>query len=145
MSNHSQELDEAYQKKVVGLLDKVVRRTALSVDRELVLATPVGNPDLWKNPAPPGYVGGRARSNWLASINAPRTDAGENTERNSGDTVAAQMTNFKLSDTIFITNNVPYIVELNNGHSTQIPAGFVDDIVVRNRREASRVRGLISA
>jgi len=142
-SNHTIELQEAYNNKVIGLLDKVVRKTALTVDRELVLETPVGNPDLWKNPPPPGYVGGRAQSNWLASINTPNTKAGKNTTRSASDTVQAKMAGFKIEDTIFITNNVPYITELNNGHSTQAPAGFVDAIVARNKRKANEVKGLL--
>lgn len=144
-SNHSAELKAAYDKKVLGLLTTIVKKTALSVDRELVLETPVGNPDLWKNAAPAGYVGGRARSNWLASINSPRTDAGAQTTRKGSDTVNSKLVNFKIAtDTIFITNNVPYIGELNNGHSTQAASGFIDAIIARNRRKAAQVKGIVT-
>jgi len=144
-SNHTKELNTAYQKKVIGLLDAVVRRTALAVDRELVLETPVGNPSLWRNPdaAPDGYVGGRARSNWLASVGSARTEAGDQVTRSAGDSVQATLAAFNLNDTIFITNNLPYIKRLNEGHSTQAPAGFIDAIIARNKRKASEVRGLI--
>ncbi len=144
-SNHTIELEKAYQTKVIGLLTTVVKKTGLSVDRDLVLETPVGDPNLWKNPAPAGYVGGRARSNWLASLNVPRTDVGAQTTRKSTDSVQSKMTSFKVAtDTIFITNNVPYIEELNNGHSTQAPTGFIDAIVQRNRNKANQVKGIIA-
>ena len=144
-SNHSAELDAVYDEKVIGLLDKVVKKTALTVDRELVLETPVGNPSLWQSAPPAGYVGGRARSNWLASINSPRTDAGAQTTRKGSDTVRSKMGSFKIAtDTIFITNNVPYIERLNNGWSTQAPIGFIAAIVARNRRKAAQVKGIVT-
>lgn len=33
---------------------------------------------------------------------------------------------YGLDDTLYINNNVPYIGDLNNGHSTQAPANFVE-------------------
>lgn len=144
-SNHRKELDAAYKKKVLGVLEAAVKKTALSVDRELVLETPVGNPDLWQSPAPPGYSGGRARANWFASINIPRSDTTESTDRDSSNTVQAVLGEYNLGDTIFITNNLPYIQRLNDGWSTQAPAGFVDDVVSRNRRKAAEIGRLINA
>lgn len=38
----------------------------------------------------------------------------------------AQMGDFTVSDTLYITNNVPYIKRLNNGSSKQAPARFVE-------------------
>ena len=144
-SKHTAELKAVYDKKVLGLLTTVVKKTALSVDRELVLETPVGNPDLWQSAPPAGYSGGRARSNWLASINSPRTDAGAQTTRKGSDTVRSKMGSFKIAtDTIFITNNVPYIQALEDGHSTQAASGFITAIVARNRRKAAQVKGIVT-
>lgn len=36
---------------------------------------------------------------------------------------------------IYITNNVPYISKLNDGHSKQAPPGFVDKIIQRRVTE----------
>lgn len=96
------ELDEAYRKKVVELVEDVTRKTAIDIDKELVLKTPVDT--------------GRARSNWLPSINAPRTETvSAGTSNNTQSTVSG----YKLNDTIFISNNLPYIERLNNGWSKQ--------------------------
>ena len=38
----------------------------------------------------------------------------------------SEMGKFSISDTLYITNNVPYIVKLNNGYSKQAPARFIE-------------------
>lgn len=98
------DLDRAYQKKVVQLTEAVVRKTALGIDAEIVAQTPVDT--------------GRARSNWLPSINTPRNDTVEIGQKPEMVSVAA---GYKLDDTIFIANNLPYIERLNNGWSGQQP------------------------
>lgn len=144
MTDFSAQLDAAYKKKVEGLLQAVVVKTALDVDRDLVLETPVGNPALWKSPAPAGYVGGHARANWLASLNNPRTSEAAGTDRQAGDSVQSITSQFNVKDTIYISNNVPYIQRLNDGWSTQAPIGFIDAIISRHKARASRAaKGLV--
>ena len=99
-----QDLDRAYKKKVVELTEKVVRKTAFDIDADIVLQTPVDT--------------GRAESNWLPSLNTPRTDTVEAGQKPD----ITPITNaYRLNDTIFITNNLPYIERLNNGWSGQQP------------------------
>ncbi len=113
---------------------------ALAALSNVVRATPVGNPTLWQNPgsAPPGYVGGHARRNWLVSLSSPlsggsggrgipgRGPGAEAAESETIKTGTGRIKNFKAKDNrIIIQNGVPYIVPLNNGHSTQAPANFV--------------------
>lgn len=145
MSNHKNEIDAVYNKKVIGLLNQVVQRTALSIDRDLVLETPVGNPDLWQNPeaAPEGYTGGRARANWLASINTSETTERDRTERDESDSVQSQLSFYGAGDTIYITNNLPYVKRLNEGWSTQAPSGFIDNIVRRNIEKVKEVTRIL--
>ena len=98
-------------------------------------ACPVGNPDLWKDPPPPGYTGGRARGNFQSSINAPKAgETGQVDKSGSGTKQVGQasIAGLKTGGKSFITNNVPYIVgsnSLNDGHSGQVPAGFLEDVV----------------
>ncbi len=97
----------------------------------VTLATPVGNPTLWKNPesAAPGYVGGRARFNWQTAIGVQLTGVLEDVDPSGVKTIDRgkdALANYQLGPEIIITNNVPYIERLNNGHSTQAPAGFVE-------------------
>lgn len=119
--------------------EKTVRQVAFAIDRELVRRTPVGNPDLWKVNAgkvrgDPGYVGadytgGRARANWLPSLETPSTEVVEEPDPSGAGPInkMAQVTAaYKLGQKIWIVNSLPYIQRLNEGHSTQSPAGFVE-------------------
>lgn len=115
------QLETAYKVKVEGTLEKDVRRTALAVDRELVLNTPVDT--------------GRARSNWIPSLNVPEVRLVEPGQKPD---VAAATASYKLSDIIFISNSLPYIKRLNDGHSKQAPAGFVEASVQAGAAQVNR-------
>lgn len=101
--------------------DQAVRRCALAVDAAVVTATPVKT--------------GRARSNWIASLNA-----GTNVNREplapgaaatqpAIDEAAAVVATYDgdRDQSIHITNSVPYIGKLNSGSSQQAPAEFVQE------------------
>lgn len=92
--------------------------TALAIDQALVLATPVDT--------------GRARANWQASTSAPITQANDDTDKQGGATIsrnAARIRQRLGGQDIFITNNVPYIEQLNQGSSAQAPANFVEQAI----------------
>lgn len=107
--------------------------------RALVLATPVGNPDLWRSlrgrAAPKGYVGGTARASWFVSprrppavpiIKKPPTGAAINAD---GESDLAMM---KESKQIWIANNLPYIERImEDGWSTQAPPGTFTSVIKR--------------
>lgn len=73
---------------------------------------------------------GWASSNWIPSIAEPiLSTAGssmsiDNNSQEAG--IASLLTWSPEKGDIWIVNNVPYIVILNEGHSTQAPAGFVE-------------------
>lgn len=98
------------------VVSKLVTKISLDVTDGLVRRTPV---DV-----------GWARANWIPSIGSPiEAPAGDREAVNTGPQQAgmAQLTQYRLGDgAVFITNNVPYIVRLNAGSSTQAPAGFVE-------------------
>lgn len=104
------------------------KKIAIEILSRIIDKNPVGNPDLWKAPAPPGYVGGRSRANWQVSTNGT-TDTALDAIDAAGDvTLAAglgQMANAKPYGAIWIFNNVRYITALEDGHSSQAPAGMV--------------------
>lgn len=121
-----------------------IQKTALAVLRNVVKATPVGDPTLWQYPvAPPGYVGGHARRNWAVSTAKPIDQLKGRPGKGGGAGAAAQsainegtrrINSYSVqSKRIYIQNNVPYIVRLNNGHSTQMPANFVQTAVQAGR------------
>lgn len=98
--------------------------------RGLVRKTPVGNPSLWNPPRePPDYIGGTARANWQVSFNHSPGDFDLSKTDKSGDATIssgiAKLNRVPAFVTIHITNNVPYIVRLENGHSTRAPAGML--------------------
>lgn len=127
MSDYEAQIKAAYNKKVLGLLDQVTRKIALDVQADLVASTPVDT--------------GRARSNWLPSINRIRTDTTEST----GGSISINFSGYNLGDKIYLTNNLPYIKRLNEGSSKQAPAGFVDDAILRAKNKVKQVIGAINA
>lgn len=109
-------------------VNKVVKKTAVVVDQAVVLATPVDT--------------GRARSNWIVSTGspsggtrkpyAPGSHLGTSESGNAGGAIAqghAAVSGRLPGQPIFIVNNLPYIEELNNGHSDQAAAGFVEKAI----------------
>ncbi len=109
-------------------IDEVIRGTLLDMTRKVIFRTPVGNPSLWQDPPPPGYVGGTARGNWQATIGNPAQGELNRTDQNGQSTVAdaAPMTEAAPGNVYYLTNNVPYIERLESGAwSSQAPQGMV--------------------
>lgn len=103
---------------------RTVRKAALAADQAIVLATPVDT--------------GRARANWVVSINAPASGerpmpsspaAGASEALEQGREVVGRYGTNSSHSAIHITNNLPYIGRLNAGSSAQAPAGFVEEAV----------------
>lgn len=84
---------------------------------------------------------GWASANWIPAIGTPFQDPGaggepSESEISSRASMASQGLNdllsYRLSDgPVFSSNNVPYIVALNEGHSDQSPSGFVQAAIER--------------
>lgn len=114
-------------KRVREGLPKTVRATAIAIDESLVRNTPVNT--------------GKARSNWVASSNAPfkgvippyapgrRLGITEQANATAAITqarsVIARFDGRRISS-IYLVNNVDYIGKLNSGSSIQQPAMFVE-------------------
>ena len=92
----------------------IFRKIALELDYVVVLGTPVDT--------------GRARGNWYPSIGAPSdtVDWESKGQAASIGRVTATVTSAKLGSVVWLTNNLPYILPLENGHSKQAPSGMVD-------------------
>ena len=76
---------------------------------------------------------GRARGNWVVSINYRNRNYVENRfDKQGGRTVSAGLAKISRSrsgDAIFITNNVPYIGLLDRGTSRQAPSGMSGPLI----------------
>lgn len=121
MSNHRQQINDAYKKKVIDKIGKVVRATALIAHGDLIEQTPVDT--------------GRAKANWFLDIDRVDVKIVEPEFDNVGE-AASRSQKYTLDSTIFISNNLPYIRRLNEGHSQQAPAGYVDRTLTIAKRKA---------
>ncbi|MCH7524013.1 MAG: hypothetical protein IIC74_03120 [Bacteroidetes bacterium] len=79
-----------------------------------------------------------AASNWIPSVGSPhdvvvgsKIAVGAAIDaQNNGKTIFAKT--YKLPQLAFVTNNVPYIIPLNEGSSTQAPSGFVQNAIAKS-------------
>ena len=116
--------------KAIGqAIEKVVEKTAKKVTLDVV-ANLKAQPRTTSTGTPVDT--GWARNNWIPSI-------GESVDEPVGDRETdvqsaaraqaegeAEVLKYNVSrGTIYVSNNVPYISLLNDGHSSQQPAGFV--------------------
>jgi hypothetical protein len=121
MSIDLNSIDRAIETVKVKLDKEAVnasRKVAFAIDNTLVLATPVDT--------------GRARANWLPSLNVAITSVTDAVDKSGSGAIAklsSVMSNFKLGDDVYISNNLPYIGRLNDGYSKQAPIGFVEKAV----------------
>ena len=118
--------------------NKAVRTVALAVDQTVVMATPVDT--------------GRARSNWQVQVGFMASDVIDPYVPGAGGSTVAQNTQAALEQgkiaisaaapgqEIHITNNLAYIGALNDGHSAQAPAGFVEEAVHAGIKTVRTVR-----
>lgn len=124
-NNFRDQLNKAYDEKVLKKHKDVVRYTALTVFTQIVQNTPVDT--------------GRARSNWHIDVNNVDVRLVEpNNEDPSAKAMNATAT-YKIDDRIFISNNLPYIRRLDEGYSQQAPAGFVDAAIQVGVRQAEEL------
>jgi hypothetical protein len=70
---------------------------------------------------------GRARGAWRLTISRPSEEVGEGTESIAEVTTMAvsELGALRPFQTVWLTNNVPYILELEDGSSDQAPHGMV--------------------
>lgn len=96
--------------------ERVVKRLGFQISTELIVATPVDT--------------GWARANWIISIGQPHQNVAGSRDAISrgeqGNGQARLLVYRRNQGNIWISNNVPYIQALNDGHSKQAPAGYIE-------------------
>ena len=118
-------------KEFAANAETAVRRAALAADTEAVLRTPVDT--------------GRAKGNWIVAVGAPNLSpkavGGPQAANAALEQARAAISGWKLGHgTIYITNNLAYIVPLDNGWSAQAPAGMSQFAVQAARAELKKAR-----
>ncbi|KIC79130.1 hypothetical protein [Pseudomonas sp. C5pp] len=94
-------------------LTQRVRVIALAMLNEIVLRSPVDT--------------GRFRGNNIVSVGAPVYTSSANVDPTGSDTIqqgVRVVTGLEPYTQVFIQNNLPYAVPLEDGHSQQAPAGI---------------------
>ncbi len=108
--------------------DLAVRKITIELFSNVILKSPVGNPDTWKYPVE-GYVGGRFRANWNCSIGSPDRSTSEETDKSGSAAIGrvrSEVTKYTLDGrSIYLANSLPYAERLENGWSNQAPQGMV--------------------
>jgi hypothetical protein len=114
-----------FREKALESADKERRAICLEILKSVAMMTPVDT--------------GRARGNWQVSSDTPKRNVIERDSKSWSSVVSQEMGNFgKLGDTVYMTNNLPYIYGLEYGQrSEQAPSGMV-------RVTLARIRGLIA-
>ena len=95
-------------------MDKLGKAAGFELGRRIMRRTPVDT--------------GRARANWNASIGSPDASTTESTSSMTATarlvSTTAELQLFKGQE-FWVTNGLPYIQALEDGHSTQAPRGFM--------------------
>lgn len=134
MAKFTLDLSE-YAKKTSSNMDTLVREVIMAVGERIVERSPVGNPSLWKNPAsaPPEYVGGRFRGNWQYHFGTPPEGVLPDIDASGASSLNRLIAGVSASPAAglhYIANNLPYAQRLEDGWSTQAPAGMVGLAIV---------------
>ncbi|HDC4615917.1 TPA: hypothetical protein O8U41_003791 [Enterobacter cloacae] len=79
---------------------------------------------------PDGYVGGRFKNNWYVGFDSQPSQSNDTPDasgQGSNSRGLAVLEVFRVGQvsSIYFTNNMPYAVALENGHSGQAPGGMV--------------------
>lgn len=94
-------------------LTQRVRVIALAMLNEIVLRSPVDT--------------GRFRGNNIVTVGSPVYTSTDNLDKSGGETIQrglSVMSGLEPYTQVFIQNNLPYAVPLEDGHSKQAPAGI---------------------
>lgn len=131
MSNSTSFLQSinAFVDKAKANNELVVKKGCIEVLQDIIKMSPVGQPELWQGYAPKGYVGGRFRGNWQVTFDVPATGELDRIDPSGMETLKdgiEQIGQYTCGvQSVYFTNNVPYSVRLEFGHSKQAPNGIV--------------------
>lgn len=123
---------DAMADKIEKQASELAVEVAIRIISDLVMVTPVDT--------------SRALSNWRASLGSPHAgwigphfygERGSTRTSSANEAIAKArivLRDKKPGQSIWITNNVPYIMDLNRGSSRQNPGGFVERAVALGHR-----------
>jgi len=110
MSNIGEQIRQIAERKKIAL-EAVVRRTVFGMAKEMVESSPVDT--------------GRFKSNWQYGEGSINMDTSRPAGEDPLAAIAVGIASWKMGETAFITNALPYAYRLETGWSKQAPAGMV--------------------
>lgn len=104
----SKKIELFYRSKI----ESAMKMALVECLRQLTISTPVDT--------------GRARWGWFVTVGSPSTEIPPEGQYSIPDVTSRANVSVSADVTAYIANNVPYIVELNDGSSKQQPARFAE-------------------
>lgn len=98
----------------------VFRGTALDIFSKVILRTPVKT--------------GRLRGNWQCTLNVKASGETNGNARSAISKTKATTGKAKITDSIYLMNNLPYASVIENGSSKQAPQGMVKVTITEFKR-----------
>lgn len=105
---------ELFAQATVRATEQVARGTFIDASTRIIRRTPVDT--------------GRARGNWFAEVDgfsSQTTEATDKSGRQSNARARNAAFGFRVGQSVSLVNNLPYIIPLEDGSSTQAPGGMV--------------------
>lgn len=116
------------QNKVMSDIEKTIRGSSITIFNEVIINSPIDT--------------GRFRGNWNASISNP--DYSVKGDSKSYPIPKVNIGEFRIQDTLYLTNNLPYAARLAHGWSQQRPDGWIDQILLAGGNKlGTMLKGLI--
>lgn len=122
MSNTSEYLAKMKTNQALALeaCEKTINATVLNMYKKIIDRTPIGNPALWHPPYwPKNYTPGKLKAAWTISLN------GDETKTLGIGSLGLNINSLSSNKKIAISNDQPYVQRVENGWSTQAPAGMM--------------------
>lgn len=128
MSSFALDLSKAIE-KAKDHQKLVAKKIMIDLFSSVIEKSPVGNPELWKEPKK-GYVGGRFRANWNVAYGSPDTSTTKDVDTSGTQSISRmekKVGSYEFNDgSVFLSNSLPYSLRLEyDSWSKQAPAGMV--------------------
>lgn len=134
-----------FAEKAAANADLVVAKVVHDMGVRIVERSPVGDATLWSSPPPKGYIGGRFRANWqygnYSGAGIPQ-QALPDIDPSGGASIARIAAGIPAKGAAgmrhVLVNNLPYGQRLEDGWSSQAPAGMVHLTVIEFQQFVER-------
>lgn len=135
------EFKKAQKEINMELLGKLRRIAKVSLEK-IIDNTTVGNPSQWKRKAPRGYVPGKLKGNWVASLGGQKSIRNDAARDATGSKTKAKLrkviSQLRMNTALYFTNSQPYAAEVENGGRRNRPRGMVKRVKAGFRQLVQR-------